>query len=233
VSAFYSVCYDDRVELLTDGAVYLPDGTLVDIREKVWRSPSLPLAVTGRGSMAFEAFAETILTMSEDTVDAVLERTRTLLEEAKGVILSAPCEVLLAGISEARGPSVAFFTTANVYPQYEPWTLYDVGPDFGGGNALTEEEVTRLPSADNGLAECGVALFEAMRSKPGLNPAAPHLPEIYGIGGHVDLTIINADGATTTRLHTWPDVVGQKIDPLAAGTTFSDGSTFSDGTTFD
>ncbi|PTE08206.1 hypothetical protein C9427_21395 [Mesorhizobium helmanticense] len=225
--------YNDSVELLSDGAVYLPDGTLIDIREKVWRSPGLPLAVTGRGSMAFEAYAETILAMSEDSVDAVIERTHTLLEQAKkGVVSSAPCEVLLAGLSETRGPFLAFFSTADVYPQFEPFILHDVGPDFGGGNALTAEEIAALPSAEEGLGKCGVALFETMRGKPGLNPAAPHMPAIHGIGGHIDLTVINANGATTTRLHEWPDVIGEKIDPFSASAKFEDNSSFSDGASF-
>lgn len=230
MSAFYAMAYADRVELLTDGSVYLPDGTLIDICEKVWRSPGLPLAVTGRGSMAFEAFAETILAMPDDSVDAVIERTRTLLDQAKAVSLPAgPCEVLVAGISETQGPFLAFFTTADIYPHYVPLTLHDVGPQFGGGNALTPDEIAGLPSAENGLAEIGVPLFEAMRRKLGLNPAAPHLPAIHGIGGHVDLTVIAAGGATTTRLHEWPeDTIGQKIDPLS-GITHDDGATFDDG----
>ena len=216
MSAFYAMAYGDRVELLTDGAVYLGDGTLIDIREKVWRSPSLPLAITGRGSMAIEAFAETILAMPDDSVDAVIERTNALLEQAKTVVSSAPCEVLIAGISETDGPFLAFFTTADIYPNLASFVLHDVGRELGGGNALAAEELASVGSAEDGLAGMGVALFEAMRRKPGLNPTVPNLPSVYGIGGHVDLTVISAGGTETTRLHTWPDVVGEKIKPLAA-----------------
>jgi hypothetical protein len=52
-----------------------------------------------------------------------------------------------------------------------------------------------------------------MRQVRGPNPAKPDAPHVYGIGGHVDWTAITPDGCVTERLHTWPDVVGEKIEP--------------------
>ncbi|TGP50314.1 hypothetical protein EN873_24385 [bacterium M00.F.Ca.ET.230.01.1.1] len=230
MSAFYAMAYADRVELLTDAAIYLPNGLAVDFREKVWRSPSLPLAITGRGSLAFEAFAETILDTPADTVDLLVASAQAWLDRFKAVYPADACELLLAGISESRGPRLWFFTTASIYLEFEPFVLYDVGSEFGGGNALTPEESASLPSAERGLAELAVPLFEAMRRKPGLNPTVPHMPGVYGIGGHLDHTVVTTSGCTSTRLHTWPDVVGTKIDPNDA--CFDDGTTFSDGSVF-
>lgn len=51
MSAYLAVNYGDRIELLTDGAVYTEDGTLVMIREKVVRIASVPAAITARGAM--------------------------------------------------------------------------------------------------------------------------------------------------------------------------------------
>ncbi|WP_217568810.1 hypothetical protein [Mesorhizobium sp. GbtcB19] len=235
MSAFYARAYADCVELLTDGAMYVPDGTLVDIREKIWRSASLPIAVTGRGSAAFAALAETILDTPADTVDALVASTQARLERLKAVYLAEACELLLVGISESRGPRLWFVTTTSIYPEYEPFVLHDVGSEFGGGNALAPEEVANLPSAENGLAELAMPLFEAMRRKPGLNPTVPHLPGVYGIGGHLDHTVVTASETSTTRLHTWADVVGHKIDPFAdvGIITHDDGSTFDDGSGYD
>lgn len=44
--------YKDRMEILTDGARYLPDGTVVEITSKVRASAFAPLAITGSGSVA-------------------------------------------------------------------------------------------------------------------------------------------------------------------------------------
>ena len=46
--------------------------------------------------------------------------------------------------------------------------------------------------------------------------AHPDKPKLFGIGGHVDHTVVTMNGATTMRLHTWPDKVGEKIQPLAS-----------------
>lgn len=220
MSAFYSLCYPDRVELLTDGAIYVEDGTLVDIREKVHRSPYLPMAITGRGSAAMDAFAKAIIVLSSvGSFDQTMERTVAMLERRKPLGVPDHCEVLIAGMSETAGPRMLYFSTVDAYglPEFEPWTLYDVTGEWGGGPQLTADEIAGL-DATNGLASCGVAIFEAMRRQRGPNPIRPELPEIYGIGGHVDHTVIDACGARTTRLHTWPDRVGEKIEPFAVVT---------------
>lgn len=218
MSAFYSLCYPDRVELLTDGAFYLEDGTLTKIMRKVWCSDNIPLAVTGRGSGAVEAFAIAIKLLSQcGSFDETLARTSEMLERRKPKGVPDDCEIVIAGISETSGPSIWYFATADAYgiEGFEPWTLYYVGMEWGGGSQLTAEEIAGM-DVRGGLAECGVAIFEAMRRKPGPNPLRPDLPEIYGIGGHVDLTVIDGAGATTRRLHTWlEDEVGRKIDPVA------------------
>lgn len=233
MSAFYAMAYADRVELLTDGAMYRDDGTLTGISTKVFASDALPLAVTGRGeNLTVAAFCTAVLALSNcaDSFDAALDRLSEFLRKRQVVGVAGNSEILIAGISESHGPSLWFFTTHYGYPQFEPFVVHVVGREFGGGNALTAEEIAGLPNAENGLAKVGPVLFEAMRRKPGLNPAAPHLPPIYGVGGRVDLTVVNASGATTTRLHTWPeDTVGQCIDPLD-GDVFDDGTSYDDGT---
>lgn len=50
MSMFYSLCMNDRIELLTDGAWYLDDGTIIGIGTKVRHSASKPLCATGRGA---------------------------------------------------------------------------------------------------------------------------------------------------------------------------------------
>ncbi|MBZ9816936.1 hypothetical protein [Mesorhizobium sp. CA7] len=231
MSAFFAAAYTDRIEILTDGATYRDDGTLTDIGSKIFASDETPLAVTGRGeTLTVAVFCAAVLAFSCGGFDACLVRLSAFLAKRQSIGVPGNCEILIAGISETNGPQLWFFATHNGYPRFEPYMLHNVGPEFGGGNPLTEEEVAGLPSAESGLAELAVPLFEAMRSKPGFNPAAPHMPAIFGIGGHIDRTVVTADGATTTRLHTWPDAVGEKIDPMAA--PFDDGALFSDGSAF-
>lgn len=219
MSAFYAVAYGDRIELLTDGAIYTDDGTLVGIHEKYFCSDYVPLAITGRGEWAVvEAFASAIVALSAcGSFDRTIDLVAEFLNQKKTAGVPAPCEIIVTGISETDGPTILYFSTTDAYnlPGFEPWTLFDVGQEWGGGSSLGEAELAGI-DASAGLADCGVALFEAMRRKPGVNPIRPDLPQLYGIGGHVDLTTITKDGCVTRRLRVWPDIVGEKIAPLAA-----------------
>ena len=70
--------------------------------------------------------------------------------------------------------------------------------------------------AIDGLSDYGVPFFEVLRSREMSHAAHPDKPKLFGIGGHVDHTVVTMNGATTMRLHTWPDKVGEKIQPLAS-----------------
>ncbi|MGB3500998.1 MAG: hypothetical protein WBA44_05185 [Mesorhizobium sp.] len=214
MSAYYALAHADRIELLTDGAVYHEDGTLTDIRQKVWTSSRLPFAVTGRGTMsvvsllAIAAVACTIL----GTVDEAIERFQAALNQMAERIDSAEFELAICAISETSGPVILYASGLDAYGTgIETFRLHDAGKELGGGPAV---DPAGLDLSD-GLRGCGVELFERMRAIQDCNPARPDLPDHHGIGGHVDLTIVSAAGCTTERLHEWTDVIGLKITPIA------------------
>lgn len=216
MSAFYALAFDDRVELLTDGAIYADDGTLLDIRRKVWTSDRLPLAITGRGhSGMVEAMATAMLfAASIGSFDEAVERIDGVLRRRAEKGAPADFEVVLVGISESRGPVIYYAASRDVHGAgFEPWRLHDVGREFGGGNVV---DVSDLYDGD-GLLNIGVELFERMRAVPGPNPTRPDLPDLYGIGGHIDWTVVAANGAETMRIWEWPDVIGEPIDPKREG----------------
>lgn len=221
MSAFYAVAYEDRVELLTDGAIYQPDGTLTDIRRKVWTSDRLPMAITGRGDSGLvEVMANVMLTVScIGTFDKAVERIDGMLQRRAEKGAHADFEMVICGISETRGPVIYYFATVNAHgiDGFEPWRLHRMPGEFGGGNPLTDDEIASLGDASTGLLDVAVPLFNTMRMKKGVNPVSPDLPPLYGIGGHIDWTIVAANGAETMRIHEWPDVIGEKIDPAREG----------------
>ena len=51
------------------------------------------------------------------------------------------------------------------------------------------------------------------------NPGKLTGEEIYGIGGGVDQTTIDASGVSTRTIIVWPDEVGRKITPDQKGAT--------------
>lgn len=221
MSAYLSVCYEDRIELLTDGAVYSPDGTLTDIRTKVFPFMRKPMAITGRGPVGLcHALAASIMVMTDHarfTVDQAIDTIVAFLEKRKHGEFPEPVEILIAAISETRGPMNLLFTTAEVYPEIEPWSLYDVSKEFGGGPGIGPADLAAagidLKHGADGLLPIGVGLFEIMRGKLGAHPCRPDLPMIHGIGGHIDLTVLRPGGVTVDRIHTWDDQIGRKIEP--------------------
>lgn len=224
MSAYLAVNYGDRIELLTDGAVYTEDGTLIATREKVVRIASIPCAITARGAMepldAIGLYLEMVgaITGSFDATMVQIDSLITKMKDQGGPSF----EMVICGISETDGPVIAYFCTAKAYPQFEPFTLYRIyDAELCAGAALDSpaEMAAAGITADSvkdGLATKGADIMELMRGRAGPNPLKPDLPPLYGIGGHVDHTVIRADGVTTTRLRTWPDRVGEKINPFAA-----------------
>jgi hypothetical protein len=229
MSAFYSLISDDRISLLTDGAVYEPDGTLTAIRSKVWTCSEPAFAMTGRGNINLcEAVARSIrlgsreIASSFDEVLQIIDQTvKKLGEKLPEIPPHGHVEMLAVGWTKA-GPMQAYFTTRRE-GNYQPFRLYQMAEGVGAGPEFTMEDVqaagiTEQMIADAGcelLDRYGAQLFDIMRNKKGPNPTRPELPEIYGIGGFVELTTVKPDGVTTRTLREWPDVIGEKINPFA------------------
>jgi hypothetical protein len=219
MSGFYTFAYQDRVELLVDGAVYTEDGVLIDIRQKVQVASKTPIAVTGRGSADAVSMMAWAITAKADlcgSFDKTIEWLREKYGERSGTSVGAHHELVIVGISEEYGPSVWYVTTTSYVEGCEPWTVYNAGGELMGGGPV-DISVVGLGNEDFavGLRENGGILMELMRRKAAPNPVKPYLPHLYGIGGHVDHVVVSATGNTVERIVEWPDVIGQKIDPFA------------------
>lgn len=223
MSAFYSVCYQDRIEVLTDGAVYTEDGCLVDITRKIFPNRCKPAAVTGRGNhlavLTIATWVNFIIAGAPSVDEAFVEIDAGLrsMEHAADGRTPHPVEILVACISESRGPVNVYFASADIWGTATPWRLHIASQEFGGATKISEVElasegITR-GSIDNGLEYIGVRLFDAFRTRKGTNPAAPDRPAIYGVGGQLDYTVISKDGVSVRTLHEWPDEVGKPIEP--------------------
>ncbi|MDR9782280.1 hypothetical protein [Rhizobium redzepovicii] len=231
--------YFDRVEILSDGANYLPDGTVTGFREKVMTSPVVRLAVVGSGSVpVIDVLTDMIFvaakaTKSVDDTLAILASALSVIK-AEGFAGDGPARMAIGAISETRGPVTLFFSTFDDADEPAAFELHDRPHGFGQGEYPPPEEMVAAGWGHSApLADYGAFLFEYMRARKRPNPAYPEAEPIYSIGGHLDLTVLREDGCERRRLLTWPDVIGQEIDPTQPPEdpviTHSDGSTFSDG----
>lgn len=220
MSAFVSMVYPDRVEMLTDGATCLPSGTLIHRTDKVRASHRVPMAITGRGRHEDVArFADAILDLTKTlTVDETLEAVAAALDAGVFQETDQPYEIVLACISESCGPRQLVFTSMarpDAEPSVEAFKLHDLTElrMIAGGVPIIPEDVPGVTATDigTGLRAVGVPLFEAMRRR-GKGDAWGG-GEAYWIGGHIDWTVVDADGVRTERIHEWPDQLFQMIQP--------------------
>jgi len=210
----------DRVEIATDGAVYDGAGVLLDTKYKVRLADGLPLAVVGSGTVAhIDMVADAILAAAAATgsVDATIEILSVSLQAiATDAAFDSPVRIVIAAISESHGPTCWVFDTFE-----EDGPAFELrGAPFGIGQGElppAEELLARGIETGDSLEKHAVWFFDFMRSRKRVSPVSPEKGPIYNIGGHVDFTVLRADGVETKRLHTWPDVVGQKIEPGFVG----------------
>lgn len=207
MSGYYAVAFQDRIEIVSDGAHFGRDGVLTAIERKVSRSFLLPVAVTGVGVAA--DLAEMKLKVMEATelasVDAALAQLRHTLHDAPKHV-DQESVILVAAMSERMGPQL--FTWSNV-----DRILLNRGRSHAFGPGLSTDELLALGvdfKHPDGLREDGVAILGAMRSKA----SAPFgMMEGHYVGGQVDWTVVDAAGARGETVHRWPDTVGKLIQP--------------------
>ena len=217
MSAFIAVAYENRVELLTDGAICDEMGILTDVRCKVWHSDKVPIAVTGRGSsVAVETVCMAIVAAAEllGGFDPAMSWLIDALAERQGIGGENPIEIVITGIAESRGPVVLYFNTAEGQlfegAPVAPWVLVDME---GWVAAPVPSEIDTALVEGLAFVVGGSLAMEAMRKTLVAHAFVAGSSKQYVVGGCIDHTVIEADGVDVTRVHIWPDVIGEPIDP--------------------
>lgn len=227
MTAILSAVYPNSVQLLTDGANYTEYGVVAQALCKVHTSPRIPFAVTGRGAAAaIDLIANDIVRAGEcGSVDETLEYAAGALDATTGSSFGfGNFDIVLAGWSETRGPFHALYATHERYARdmgVPPHRLFIPNMD----NFVLGPQVSALEMVEAGInlndmvlagedawRRFGADMMEVLRQKPGVHWDAGDV-EMFGVGCHVDLTVITKDGVETTRLREWDDPVGQPIDP--------------------
>lgn len=236
MSGFLSVKHRDCIQILTDGAAYDDKHRLAKVSRKVFHARNMPIAVTSRGQAGIgDWLSQRICDLADKqgSVDVVLDalpRIVQILKAAAGDFLTGEenaIEVLVAGWSETKGPRHCVFRTRSVDSWHVTWEVIEMPErEISGGIAVSTSEL--LPW----MAQFGLTPATAMEKLDG-DPAnmfrrygaemaecwrrhmVPGLSNVFLIGGQVDLTEIRPEGVTVTTLRTWPDKIGEKINPFA------------------
>ncbi|PJI44167.1 hypothetical protein [Ciceribacter selenitireducens] len=241
MTAFILCPYADRVEILSDGAAYSPDGVFLGSHCKVMVSDVVPFAVVGSGTISETSLLAAMILAAAEATGSVDDALAILAGSLEAVREKASgglgMRMAIGAISETRGPVCFVFSTfADPASGVPAFTLQEMPRCFAQGAAPTGADLAEYGpiSIGDGLEKDAVFMLDCMRRQKMTNPSDPDREPFYSVGGHIDLTVVRADGYEQRTLHTWPDVVGEKIDPVSdEDLTFSDGTTFTDGTSFD
>jgi hypothetical protein len=220
MSVYAAFCYPDRIEMLTDGALYTPDGVFRGHTHKVRKTTDVPAVITTRGYHSFGRECETVIDRAFDKtksfdggvslIKEILPRLRRYENHPLGV------EMCIAGISESNGPMACFWCTEDDWAdgaKLQAFTLYETKRGVVGGSIISaRHHDSILEQVPTFAGEHGIRFVNGLRSD---RAQTPHGSMEYFIGGHLDHTTVTRDGVETKTIHTWNDRIGEKINPLA------------------
>jgi hypothetical protein len=214
------------IHLLGDAAIYTPQHGVEAFGTKVFPIPHLPAAVTSLGNSHATVLFGHALSQSHS-----FDR---LVESAPDVIPALIAagdwqvggQVIIAGISETRGPESYMFRLNDELPATN--TREDVeASSYWGSNAgtlikLGDIVMSPVPTLQDVIA----ADFEGIDADADPDTViwsmSKHLEmqrhmtlpaDIGGIGGFAQLTTISPYGITQRVLHRWPDEIGGFLRP--------------------
>lgn len=214
--------------MYSDGAVYLPDGTLHRRMQKIFPLTHLNAVIAGRGSPLFLSAFGALASIEASSFDQLKETTASigtrLFADLRATMEAAgagtECELVIAGLSEAEGPS-SFFTCSHEHrtPAIRPWQVVDLDPiSLAPHDSAIKAELDKAyphgihPDQFHPIID-GLRVLEIQRAHPVAHPGGGFgiLPTV---GAFAQLTTIRRDIITTRIIRRWPDEIGR---PLAIG----------------
>lgn len=220
MSAIYAAKYSDRIEILTDGATYDDEGRISDFSCKVWHSDRIPLAFAGRGDSAtILALTAALSVLDAQDIGAAIAGFRQSVAGLRDKPRANPVDGIVAGIADDGAPLLYYFHTYEGEGKFpcEPFEFVSIENEMclASHPAPRDYRDSGVPMfwAIDGLAEHGGRFFELLRRHPLEHLTAEGQPQVFGIGGHVDHTVLAADSVTVTRILQWPDTIGELIAP--------------------
>lgn len=221
MTAINIVLRGDTAHVLSDGAGYTTDGAIVSFQQKVFPLATLNAAFAIRGSTWVWAPLLGFINELHDTFDDLVgglpetwARCRAAQSDFAGQQWDEPHEVLVVGISEARGLAEAYVlvnTPAHGLPVATMIPLAE-GLVIPGEPSWIEGLAARgLDPTDEAfdMEVDGLRLLEEQRARAW--PILIDGPPRYAVGGFAQLTTVRRGEFSSRILRRWPDQIGEKI----------------------
>ena len=227
MSALVMVCKSDRVELLSDAALYDPiTGAVGAIHSKLAPLPEFNCVMSGRGPIPVMWITAYVAGLSSTTFDDVVANFDAIRAEAatynNGDVPAeewAQSDIGLIGWSESRDRPEGYISRGNRVSEIAVATKSlspcDVGVFAGGSVDVANGFIDGVRESPDGFdAEIdGAAIMELLRSEA--LPLGDAHDAFFGhcVGGYVELATVTRTGVTVRTIHEWPDAIGKPIRP--------------------
>ncbi|MEN3209812.1 hypothetical protein PUR23_07105 [Methylorubrum populi] len=232
MSGIFTVAGPDSVWIFTDGAGCNPDGSVAWIGSKILLMPEWPGAVATRGVGALPWMLRLAWASEVSSLDTALERVVADALAIGGHLVAngyhdpLNWEIVLAGWSDQRAAFEVWDVFGRNAPDWTeeqcctapPLTLRQLKGTTASWPVPDEAILKSLwPSTSGGLtpAEMALPVMEAVRRKTYPMPPSKE-NEYHSVGGFIQETGIGHDGISSSIIHRWPDVIGERINPFAA-----------------
>lgn len=227
MSALVMVCKSDRVELLSDAALYDPTtGAVGAIHSKLAPLPELNCVMSGRGPIPVMWITAYVAGLSSASFDEIVANFEAIRAEAatynNGDVPPeewAKSDIGLIGWSESRNRPEGYMSLGSRIPEAASGigslSPCDVGVFADGAGDLADafiESVREYPDSFDAEID-GVAIMELMRAEA--PPLGDAQEGFFGhcVGGYVELATVTRTGVAIRTIHEWPDEIGKPISP--------------------
>lgn len=221
------VCKSDRVELVSDTALYDPmSGTVGALHSKLAALPELGCVMSGRGAIPVMWITAYVAGLSSVTFDDVVANFDAIRAEAatynNGDVQAgewARCDIALIGWSESRSRPEGYISRSKGLPEIGvaggSLSPCDVGMFAAGSTDVANafvDSVRENPDAFDAESD-GIAVMELMRRVPAPLSDEPGAIVGHFIGGRVEQATVTREGISIRTIHEWPDTIGMPTMP--------------------
>lgn len=228
-----AICVDPKngIVFASDGVCYEDDGTLIGLGSKIVLMPESNCAMMCRGAGAFGPALRNHIGLGiyslDDLMEYIVETSKAVLDAylKHYCISEAPVSVIVGGWSEENSRFEAFRFGSHErrwknhesgeWKKLDPWTVEPIDGLWAAPWPPTElyEQFSIDPNAITDAYDFTARLVCASRQRKAKLSDRPDAPEGYGVGGFLQMTVLEKDNMRSSIVHRWPDVIGEKIDP--------------------
>lgn len=214
------------IHVATDAAIYQADGDVTAFSTKVTTIPHFPAIITSLGNAASHVLFGNALGKRYASFDEMIQYAESELPGMHASFnLPNGADVVIAGISEARGAEAYLFRTEDVVPpmnsreEMEASELYDIPFKFVKLPNVVESPVCPPemsiaagyegidPNADEACVIWSIRKLMTMQRHIALPPG-------ISIGGFAQVATVTAEGITQRIIERWSaDMLGNATQP--------------------